>query len=717
MKRKLILCLSFLAGFLTLAVTKPAAAAEQTYKIGTDITFAPFEFQNEQNEYVGIDIDLLKAIAKDQNFKIELKPLGFDSSIQGVQSNQLDAMIAGMSITDERKKSFDFSDPYYDSGIQMAVAKGNSKIKNYDDLKGKTVGAKVGTESATFLEENKDKYDFDVKLYDAADALYGSLNNNTVQAIFDDEPVLGYAVTQGQPLQLVGEKEKGNSYGFAVKKGKNAELLAKFNAGLKDLKANGEYDKIVANYVAKSDDETATGTMKKIEPKKSEYVIASDTAFAPFEFQNTDNKYEGIDVDLLNKAAEMQGFKLKWNHIGFAGAVQAVQGNQADAMIAGMTITDERKQSFDFSDPYFESGIQLAIKKDNDEIKTYADLKGKKVGAKIGTESADFLQKNKAKYGYTIKQYDTADGLYDSVRGGQIDAIMDDYPVIGYAISQGQELATPIKRESGGSYGFAVKKGQAPELLEMFNEALTEMKRTGEYDKILDKYIADGNEQKKSSVDESTIGGLLKNNWKVLLEGLWKTISLALISFVLALVIGVIFGLFSVAPIRGLRIFASIYVDIIRGIPMMVLAFFIFFGLSDAIGFTIPDYTAGVITLTLNASAYIAEIVRGGINAVPVGQMEASRSLGLGYTHTMRKIILPQAIKIMIPSFVNQFVISLKDTTIISVIGVVELLQTGKIIVARNMQSTYVYLIIGVMYLIVITALTRLAKVLEKKVK
>ena len=413
MKRKLILCLSFLAGFLTLAVTKPAAAAEQTYKIGTDITFAPFEFQNEQNEYVGIDIDLLKAIAKDQNFKIELKPLGFDSSIQGVQSNQLDAMIAGMSITDERKKSFDFSDPYYDSGIQMAVAKGNSKIKNYDDLKGKTVGAKVGTESATFLEENKDKYDFDVKLYDAADALYGSLNNNTVQAIFDDEPVLGYAVTQGQPLQLVGEKEKGNSYGFAVKKGKNAELLAKFNAGLKDLKANGEYDKIVANYVAKSDDETATGTMKKIEPKKSEYVIASDTAFAPFEFQNTDNKYEGIDVDLLNKAAEMQGFKLKWNHIGFAGAVQAVQGNQADAMIAGMTITDERKQSFDFSDPYFESGIQLAIKKDNDEIKTYADLKGKKVGAKIGTESADFLQKNKAKYGYTIKQYDTADGLYD----------------------------------------------------------------------------------------------------------------------------------------------------------------------------------------------------------------------------------------------------------------------------------------------------------------
>lgn len=131
---------------------------------------------------------------------------------------------------------------------------------------------------------------------------------------------------------------------------------------------------------------------------------------------------------------------------------------------------------------------------------------------------------------------------------------------------------------------------------------------------------------------------------------------------------------------------------------------------------TIPDFTAAIITLTLNASAYIAEIVRGGINAVPAGQMEAARSLGLPYMRTMQKIILPQAIKIMIPSFINQFVISLKDTTIISVIGVVELLQTGKIIVARTMQTTHVYLIIAIMYLVVITALTKLAKKLETKV-
>ncbi|MGO2852387.1 MAG: transporter substrate-binding domain-containing protein, partial [Tetragenococcus koreensis] len=243
MKKRTIL-ISFLSVFVTLffCANQTASAAERTYQIGTDVTFAPFEFQNDENEYEGIDIDILNAIADDQGFKVDLRPLGFDSSVQGVQSNQLDGMIAGMSITDEREQSFDFSDPYFDSGIQMAVAQGNDEIKSYNDLSGKTVGAKVGTESADFLEENQDEYDFDVKNYDDATGLYGAVKNNTVDAIFDDYPVLGYAIKQGEELSLVGEPEAGNPYGFAVKKDQNKELLEKFNAGLKDLKDSGEYD-------------------------------------------------------------------------------------------------------------------------------------------------------------------------------------------------------------------------------------------------------------------------------------------------------------------------------------------------------------------------------------------------------------------------------------------------------------------------------------------
>ncbi|MGI6154802.1 MAG: amino acid ABC transporter substrate-binding protein/permease [Enterococcus lemanii] len=714
--KRLIATLSLFSIFVCglLFSTTKVLAEDKIYQIGTDVTFAPFEFQNEQNEYVGIDIDLFNAIAKNQGFQAEFRPFGFNSSIQGVQSNQLDGMIAGMSITEERKKTFDFSDPYFDSGIQMAVKTDDETTKSYADLKGKTVGAKVGTESATFLEENQAEYGYKIKVYEDATGLYGSLKNGTLTAIFDDFPILGYAINQGEAFKLIGQPEKGNSYGFAVKKGENTELLTMFNAGLKALKESGEYDKIIDTYIVKNND-TNTQVFKKITPKKELYLIASDSAFAPFEFKNDQQEYVGIDVDLLKRAAEMQGFNVQFNHIGFSGAVQAVESNQADAMIAGMTITEQRKQAFDFSTPYFDSGIQLAVKEGNRSIESYKDLKKKKVGAKVGTESADYLEEHKDEYGYTIKYYDAADQLYDALRVGAIDALMDDYPVIGYAIAQGQKIETPIDRVSGGQYGFAVKKGQNPELIEMFNEAIAEMKRTGEYEEILARYIQDGNPQVKT-VDESTFSGLLKNNYKILLVGLGKTMLLALISFALALIVGIIFGLMSVSPVKPLRVIASIYVDIIRGIPMMVLALFIFFGLSDAIGMTIPDFTAAIITLTLNASAYIAEIVRGGINAVPAGQMEAARSLGLPYMRTMQKIILPQAIKIMIPSFINQFVISLKDTTIISVIGVVELLQTGKIIVARTMQTTHVYLIIAIMYLVVITALTKLAKKLETKV-
>ncbi|MGX7203856.1 amino acid ABC transporter substrate-binding protein/permease [Enterococcus pingfangensis] len=718
-KNKLIPFFVFLmASIFTLGFASKTNAAEKTYKIGTDLTFAPFEFQNSDGEYIGIDVDLLNQIAEDQNFKIDLRPLGFDSSIQGVQSDQLDGMIAGMSITDERKKTFDFSDPYFDSGIQMAVKNDNKDIKDYSDLKGKTVAAKIGTESATFLNKNKDKYGYEIKQYEAADAMYNALTNGNVEAIFDDYPVLGYAVTNGQSFKMVGDPEKGSSYGFAVKKGENKELLKKFNQGLKDLKQNGSYDKIVSEYISTgSNDSAASSEMKKIEPKKDVYVIASDSAFAPFEYKDSDGEYKGIDVDLLKRIAELQGFKIDFKFIGFSSAMQALESGQADGMIAGMTITDERKANYDFSDPYFQSGIQLAVAKDNKDIKDYEDLKGKTVGAKVGTESADFLEAHKKEYGYTIKSFDAADQLYDALKVGSIDAMMDDYPVIGYAVKQGQELKTPIKREVGGEYGFAVKKGQNSELSEMFTEGLKELKRTGEYDEIVNQYIGSGSEEKQSTVDESTITGLLKNNYKSLLDGLWKTIILALVSFGLALVVGVIFGLFRVSPVSSLRIIAGIYIDIIRGIPMMVLAFFIFFGLPGITGIKIPDFAAGIITLTLNASAYIAEIVRGGINAVPVGQMEASRSLGLSYNRTMQKIILPQAVKIMIPSFINQFVISLKDTTIISAIGVVELLQTGKIIVARTTQSSYVYLIIAIMYLILITILTKLANRLDKKVK
>ncbi|MDR2833525.1 MAG: amino acid ABC transporter substrate-binding protein/permease [Streptococcaceae bacterium] len=460
----------------------------------------------------------------------------------------------------------------------------------------------------------------------------------------------------------------------------------------------------------------AKATDVSIKPKKDVYTIALDSTYAPFEFQDSNGKYVGIDVDLMNAISKMYGFKINKVFPGFQAAVDQVQAGQADGIIAGMSITDARKDVFDFSEPYYETGIQIAVLNNNVSIQKLEDLKGQRIGVKNGTTSQQWLIDNQDKYGYSIKTFDDGAGMYDALEIKDVVANMDDAPVLNYAIAQGRTFKTPFDKIPAGNYGFAVKKGQNPELIAMFNAGLAKLKASGEYDRILAKYMG-GSEAAKKQIDESTFSGLISNNWKQLLDGLGKTIAMALISFVLAMILGTLIGLLSVAPSKTARIFSTFYVDIIRGLPLMVLAFFLFYALPQALPLLkLSDLVAGILALTLNASAYIAEIVRGGINAVPTGQMEASRSLGLSYNKTMQKIILPQAIKIMVPSFVNQFVISLKDTTIISVLGVIELLQTGKIIVARNFQSFKVYLIIGIMYLVVITALTKFSKVLEKKV-
>jgi len=229
---------------------KEDTSKDTVYKIATDTTFAPFEFQNDKGDYVGIDIEILKAIAKDQGFKYELSPLGFSAAVAALESNQTDGVIAGMSITADRQKKYDFSDPYYDSGVVMAISATNDTIKSYADLAGKKVAVKTGTEGATFAESIKDKYGFELVYFDESPLMYEDVKTGNSVACFEDYPVMGYGISQGNGLKMVTDMEKGSSYGFAVLKGKNTELLNMFNAGLKDIKANGTYQKILDKYIA-----------------------------------------------------------------------------------------------------------------------------------------------------------------------------------------------------------------------------------------------------------------------------------------------------------------------------------------------------------------------------------------------------------------------------------------------------------------------------------
>lgn len=208
------------------------------------------------------------------------------------------------------------------------------------------------------------------------------------------------------------------------------------------------------------------------------------------------------------------------------------------------------------------------------------------------------------------------------------------------------------------------------------------------------------------------------------ITALGETLKLAVVSLAAATVLGVIFGLFKVSGIRPFQWISNLYIDVIRGTPLMVQTMIIFYGLSQALrplGFSWSviggSFTAGAVTLSLNAGAYMAEIIRGGIEAVDPGQMEAARSLGLPGRKAMIKIVLPQAFRTMLPSIINQFIISLKDTSLISIIGIRELTQNGKIIAANSSARVMaVWVSVALFYLVICTALSRVAKLVERRV-
>ncbi len=226
------------------------ASEDKVYLIACDAKYAPFSFE-ENGAYKGIDVELLDAIAEIEGFEYELKPMDFSAVIPSITSRQLDGAIAGMSITDERKQSLDFSDGYFESGLSLVVNAKNTDINGEADLTGKAASIKKGTAGSQFAEDNADKYDLKLNYFDDSPTMFLDVENGNSDFLLEDYPVIAYKikVDGDSKLRIAGEKLTTVNYGFAVKKGENQELLKMFNDGLKKLKEDGTYDKIVGQYI------------------------------------------------------------------------------------------------------------------------------------------------------------------------------------------------------------------------------------------------------------------------------------------------------------------------------------------------------------------------------------------------------------------------------------------------------------------------------------
>lgn len=456
---------------------------------------------------------------------------------------------------------------------------------------------------------------------------------------------------------------------------------------------------------------------QEVEPGKADYHIATGQNYMPFSFELSDGTTTGIDIEILNAIARDQNFTFSTEPLQLAAILQSLESGQADAGMAALSITEERKKSLDFTDPYYSSGSSFTVAADSD-IEGFEDLEGHSVATKVGSMGNQIAESLKDEYGYTVSAFEESSAMYEDVTAGNSDALIEDHAVISYAILTGvHDLKTIGEELVLSDLAIAVKKGENQDFLEKYNAGLANIRASGEYDEIINSFVG------AESIEESEVanqGGFfdqVKVNSSSLLKGLWTTIRLALMSIVFAIILGLILGLMRISNQAVIKALATAYIYMMRGLPMIVLAFFIYFGIPQIFNINLSATVAGILTLSLNAAAYFAEIFRGGIEAVPKGQSEASYSLGMSRFNTMRYIVLPQAIRMMVPSIINQFIITLKDTSILSVIGIVELTQTGRVIIARTYQSGNIWLIIGTMYIVLITALTLVSQQIEKRIK
>lgn len=449
--------------------------------------------------------------------------------------------------------------------------------------------------------------------------------------------------------------------------------------------------------------------------RSGELRIGTDATYPPFESAEGGD-FTGFDIDLGKAIARELGVKVRFINASFDGIFPALQNGTFDAVMSSVTITPERSASMLFSDPYYDSGQLIAVSESTQGISSPDDLKGKRVGVQINTTAQFELEK---KEGVTVAKYNTIDLAMLDLRNRRIDAVVGDAPVLKYMIFKSfPELRTVGRRFTDEKFGIAFA-AESEDLQRAVNAALKKIKETGEYDQIHEKWFGEAAEQAQAASAQRVKPkvfdfGIVRRTLGFFLSGVWLTAKLAVLSLLLGLPIGLLLALARVQSSRALRAPAAVYVEVMRGTPLLVQILFIYFVLPYFKVF-IPAFWAGIIALTLNCAAYISEIFRAGILSIDVGQMEAARSLGMTHAQAMRRIILPQTFRRVVPPLTNEGIALLKDSSLVSVIGLTELARTGQELASRYAAPLTIWPVVAIFYLLLTFPLTRVAEYLERR--
>ncbi|HEH8033586.1 TPA: ABC transporter permease subunit [Staphylococcus aureus] len=446
-------------------------------------------------------------------------------------------------------------------------------------------------------------------------------------------------------------------------------------------------------------------TWEKIK-ERGELRVGLSADYAPMEFEHTVNgktEYAGVDIDLAKKIAKDNNLKLKIVNMSFDSLLGALKTGKIDIIISGMTSTTERKKQVDFSDSYMMTKNIMLVKKDKvNEYKDIKDFNNKKVGAQKGTEQEKIAQTEIENA--SITSLSRLPDVILALKSGKVEGAVVEKPVAEAYLKQNPKLGiSNVKfNEEEKDTVIAVPK-DSPKLLSQINKTIKEVKDKG----LIDKYMTNA---ANAMNDDS---GFISKYGSFFLKGIKITILISLIGVALGSILGAFVALMKLSKIKIISWIASIYIEILRGTPMLVQVFIVFFGITAALGLDISALVCGTIALVINSSAYIAEIIRAGINAVDKGQMEAARSLGLNYRQTMKSVIMPQAIKNILPALGNEFVTLIKESSIVSTIGVGEIMFNAQVVQGISFDPFTPLLVAAALYFVLTFVLTRIMNMIE----
>ncbi len=428
------------------------------------------------------------------------------------------------------------------------------------------------------------------------------------------------------------------------------------------------------------------------EPKT--FTVALTGKYPPFSFYDREGNLAGFDVDVSRAVAEKMGMELRIVTTEWDGILAGLLAGKFDAIIGSMAITEERRKQVSFSRPYYVSGAQLFVNRDkSEEIRSIRDLKGRRVGVVLGETFEHYLTKNYPEI-ETVTYKSTVD-IYQDMANGRLDGFVTDRLVGGYQIKAANKPFRPagklLYRERMGIP--VTHEHQA--LLKKINQALADLEQSGFMAGLQDKWFGPA---ALASAGQSAGGGMSGSTIAAkLAQGFGVTIFAAFFSLILGFALAVPAGVTLNGRASPLRLIVRTVVDFVRGTPVLIQLFFVYFG-APQIGLNLSPITSAIITLSINAAAYMAEVVRAGLMAVPAGQRQAARALGLDRLQVFRFVIWPQAFRIAIPALVNSAVALLKDTALVSVISVAEVVRQAQSIISVTYNPMKYYFIVALMF-------------------